>query len=198
MMIGMAAPRGVVVLRHHRHRGAGVHHPLHRIVHDVVGSDLLGAHLGDLPNTIRSQAVAIAVAAQWISNFLVSATFPSLSAWSVGGTYCIYALMSLASAVFVWRWVPKPRARPSKRCPPCGRAAALRGKRTRIGKPLFFFFRQRCNLSGYGVVFFGRVGGSKSGNGRIRPKGKSLTRRVKNRTAKNPFLCKSTRNSKSP
>lgn len=36
------------------------------------------------PNTIRSQAVAIAVAAQWVSNFLVSATFPSLSGWSVG------------------------------------------------------------------------------------------------------------------
>lgn len=63
------------------------------------------------PNTIRSQAVAIAVAAQWISNFLVSATFPSLSTWSIGGTYCIYALMSLASAVFVWRWVPETKGR---------------------------------------------------------------------------------------
>lgn len=63
------------------------------------------------PNTIRSQAVAIAVAAQWIANFLVSATFPSLSAWSVGGTYCIYAFMSLASAVFVWRRVPETKGR---------------------------------------------------------------------------------------
>lgn len=63
------------------------------------------------PNTIRSQAVAIAVAAQWISNFLVSATFPSLSGWSVGGTYCIYALMSLASAIFVWRWVPETKGK---------------------------------------------------------------------------------------
>ncbi len=63
------------------------------------------------PNTIRSQAVAIAVAAQWISNFLVSATFPTLSAWSVGGTYCIYALMSLLSALFVWRWVPETKGK---------------------------------------------------------------------------------------
>lgn len=63
------------------------------------------------PNTIRSQAVAIAVAAQWIANFLVSATFPSLSAWSVGGTYCIYALMSLASAIFVWKWVPETKGK---------------------------------------------------------------------------------------
>lgn len=63
------------------------------------------------PNTIRSQAVAVAVAAQWISNFLVSATFPSLSAWSVGGTYCIYALMSLASMIFVWHWVPETKGK---------------------------------------------------------------------------------------
>ncbi len=63
------------------------------------------------PNTIRSQAVAIAVAAQWISNFLVSATFPSLSTWSVGGTYCIYAAMALLSALFVWHWVPETKGR---------------------------------------------------------------------------------------
>ena len=63
------------------------------------------------PNTIRSQAVAIAVAAQWVSNFLVSATFPSLSGWSVGGTYCIYALMSLLSALFVWKTVPETKGK---------------------------------------------------------------------------------------
>lgn len=63
------------------------------------------------PNTIRSQAVAIAVASQWISNFLVSATFPSLSAWSIGGTYCIYALMALLSALFVWHWVPETKGK---------------------------------------------------------------------------------------
>ncbi|MDE6446513.1 MAG: D-xylose transporter XylE [Alistipes sp.] len=63
------------------------------------------------PNTIRSQAVAIAVAAQWISNFAVSSTFHSLSEWSIGGTYCLYALVSLASAIFVWRWVPETKGK---------------------------------------------------------------------------------------
>ncbi len=63
------------------------------------------------PNTIRSQAVAIAVAAQWISNFIVSSTFHSLSEWSIGGTYGIYALVSLASALFVWRWVPETKGK---------------------------------------------------------------------------------------
>ncbi|MDE5624199.1 MAG: D-xylose transporter XylE [Alistipes sp.] len=63
------------------------------------------------PTTIRSQAVAIAVAAQWISNFAVSSTFHSLSEWSIGGTYCLYALVSLASAIFVWRWVPETKGK---------------------------------------------------------------------------------------
>ena len=63
------------------------------------------------PNTMRSQAVAIAVAAQWISNFLVSSTFPSLSGWSVGGTYAIYAAMSLLSALFVWKYVPETKGK---------------------------------------------------------------------------------------
>jgi SP family xylose:H+ symportor-like MFS transporter len=63
------------------------------------------------PNTIRGQAVAIAVAAQWISNFVVSSTFPSLSEWSVGGTYLIYAVFSLLSAVFVLRFVPETKGK---------------------------------------------------------------------------------------
>lgn len=63
------------------------------------------------PNTIRGKAVAIAVAAQWITNFLVSSTFPSLSVWSIGGTYLIYACFSLLSAIFVWRFVPETKGK---------------------------------------------------------------------------------------
>lgn len=63
------------------------------------------------PNTIRGKAVAIAVAAQWIANFLVSSTFPSLSEWSVGGTYLIYGTFSLLSAIFVWRFVPETKGK---------------------------------------------------------------------------------------
>lgn len=63
------------------------------------------------PNTIRGKAVAIAVAAQWIANFLVSSTFPSLSEWSVGGTYLIYAIFALLSALFVWKFVPETKGK---------------------------------------------------------------------------------------
>lgn len=63
------------------------------------------------PNTIRGQAVAIAVAAQWISNFIVSSTFPSLSEWSTGGAYLIYAVFSLLSAIFVFKMVPETKGK---------------------------------------------------------------------------------------
>ena len=63
------------------------------------------------PNTIRGKAVAIAVAAQWISNFIVSSTFPSLSEWSVGGTYLIYACFAILSALFVWKMVPETKGK---------------------------------------------------------------------------------------
>lgn len=63
------------------------------------------------PNTIRGKAVAIAVAAQWISNYIVSSTFPSLSDWSVGGTYLIYAGFSVLSAIFVFNMVPETKGK---------------------------------------------------------------------------------------
>ncbi len=63
------------------------------------------------PNTIRGKAVAIAVAAQWISNFIVSATFPSLEAFSMTFTYSLYGAMSVLSALFVWKMVPETKGK---------------------------------------------------------------------------------------
>lgn len=72
------------------------------------------------PNTIRSQAVAIAVAAQWVSNFLVSATFPSLSGWSVGAPTASTPSCRSCRPSSSGRWFPRPRARRSSRCRPSG------------------------------------------------------------------------------
>jgi SP family xylose:H+ symportor-like MFS transporter len=63
------------------------------------------------PNTIRGKAVAIAVAAQWISNFIVSASFPALQSVSMTFTYCLYGLMSVLSAIFVWKMVPETKGK---------------------------------------------------------------------------------------
>jgi len=63
------------------------------------------------PNTIRGKAVAIAVAAQWIFNFIVSATFPVLSSVSIPFTYSLYGVMSVLSAIFVWKMVPETKGK---------------------------------------------------------------------------------------
>src|SRR5574344_2485647 len=63
------------------------------------------------PNTIRSQATALAVAVQWIANFAISSTFPALSNWNVGATYAMYGTFALISAIFVWKFVPETKGK---------------------------------------------------------------------------------------
>lgn len=63
------------------------------------------------PNTIRGKAIAIAVAAQWIANFVVSSTFPVLEHFSITFTYILYGVMSVLSAVFVWKMVPETKGK---------------------------------------------------------------------------------------
>tara|TARA_Y100000996_G_C22558315_1_gene656354 strand:- start:1386 stop:2768 length:1383 start_codon:yes stop_codon:yes gene_type:complete len=63
------------------------------------------------PNKIRSQAVAIAVAAQWAANFFISSTYPPMMEFSNGGTYLFYGFMSIISAIFVWKFVPETKGK---------------------------------------------------------------------------------------
>lgn len=63
------------------------------------------------PNTIRSQATAIAVAFQWISNFVVSATFIPLYNYSHVLAYGLYGLIGVVAAIFVWKLVPETKGK---------------------------------------------------------------------------------------
>ena len=72
------------------------------------------------PNTIRSQATAIAVAFQWVFNYIVSATFPAMFGMSFGSmgtnfghffSYALYGVICLVAAVFVWRLVPETKGK---------------------------------------------------------------------------------------
>ena len=63
------------------------------------------------PNTIRGAAVAIAVAFQWISNFIVSSTFVPLYTWSPAFTYGMYCFFCLLAALFVWKMVPETKGK---------------------------------------------------------------------------------------
>lgn len=68
------------------------------------------------PNQIRGKAMAVAVAMQWIANYLVSWTFPILNnnPWLVdhfkhGFSYWIYSAMSIFAALFIWKIVPETK-----------------------------------------------------------------------------------------
>ena len=71
------------------------------------------------PNTIRGAATAIAVAAQWIFNFVVSSTFvPMFNMHLTTGdnfghwfTYGLYGVMCIVAAIFVWRLVPETKGK---------------------------------------------------------------------------------------
>lgn len=63
------------------------------------------------PNTIRGKAVAIAVAFQWIFNYIVSSTFPALYDFSPMFAYSLYGIICVAAAIFVWRWVPETKGK---------------------------------------------------------------------------------------
>ena len=62
--------------------------------------------------------MAIAVAAQWVSNYLVSWTFPMMdnSTWlnklfNHGFAYWIYGIMGLLAAWFVYKLVPETKGK---------------------------------------------------------------------------------------
>lgn len=63
------------------------------------------------PNTIRGAATAIAVAFQWIFNFIVSSTFVPMYSWSPSFTYGLYCAICIAAAIFVWKLVPETKGK---------------------------------------------------------------------------------------
>ena len=71
------------------------------------------------PNTIRGKAVAIAVAFQWIFNWIVSSSFVPMFNMRLGDdanfghwfTYGLYGTICVIAAVFVWRLVPETKGK---------------------------------------------------------------------------------------
>jgi SP family sugar:H+ symporter-like MFS transporter len=61
--------------------------------------------LGEIfPSRIRGKALGVAAAAQWIANFLITISFPAMSAWSLPLTYGMYAVFAALSFAYVaWR-----------------------------------------------------------------------------------------------
>ncbi|GAA2457368.1 sugar porter family MFS transporter [Streptomyces mauvecolor] len=68
--------------------------------------------LGEMfPNRIRAAALGVAAAAQWIANWAITASFPSLSDWNLSGTYIIYSVFAVLSIPFVLKYVKETKGK---------------------------------------------------------------------------------------
>jgi sugar porter (SP) family MFS transporter len=66
--------------------------------------------LGEMfPNRIRATALALAAAAQWLANFIVSTAFPPLSAISLGLAYGIFTAFALLSIPFIAKYLKETK-----------------------------------------------------------------------------------------
>jgi MFS transporter, SP family, sugar:H+ symporter len=66
--------------------------------------------LGEIfPSRIRGKALGVAAGAQWVANFLITVSFPAMSAWSLPLTYAMYAAFAALSFFYVWWKVPETK-----------------------------------------------------------------------------------------
>ncbi|MEZ0363273.1 sugar porter family MFS transporter [Mycobacterium sp. pUA109] len=66
---------------------------------------ILWVLLGEMfPNRIRAAALGLAVAAQWVANWVIAASFPALRD-ALPFAYGFYTANAMGSWLFVWRWV---------------------------------------------------------------------------------------------
>ncbi len=75
------------------------------------------------PNKIRSIAMSIAVAAQWLANYFVSQTFPIIvesdanklqvdgGVWNNALPYFIFSVFIIIIIVFVWKFIPETKGK---------------------------------------------------------------------------------------
>jgi sugar porter (SP) family MFS transporter len=68
--------------------------------------------LGEMfPNRIRAAALGVAASAQWIANWAITVSFPSLSDWDLSGAYVIYTVFAVLSIPFILKWVPETKGK---------------------------------------------------------------------------------------
>lgn len=68
--------------------------------------------LGEMfPGRIRAAALGVAASAQWVANWAVTVTFPTLSDWDLSGAYVIYSGFALLSVFFILKWIPETKGK---------------------------------------------------------------------------------------
>ncbi|MFF8645436.1 sugar porter family MFS transporter [Streptomyces sp. NPDC015345] len=68
--------------------------------------------LGEIfPNRLRAAALGVAASAQWLANFAITKTFPSMSEWSLTGSYIVYGAFAAISIPFVMKFVKETKGK---------------------------------------------------------------------------------------
>ncbi|MEG3629046.1 sugar porter family MFS transporter [Streptomyces poriticola] len=68
--------------------------------------------LGEMfPNRIRAAALGVAASAQWVANWAITATFPSLADWNLSATYLVYTGFAALSIPFVLKFVKETKGK---------------------------------------------------------------------------------------
>ena len=68
--------------------------------------------LGEMfPNRMRAAALSLAAGAQWVANWIITVSFPTLKDWSLALAYGLYAGFALLSFFFVLKWVEETKGK---------------------------------------------------------------------------------------
>ncbi|MCB0917704.1 MAG: sugar porter family MFS transporter [Actinobacteria bacterium] len=68
--------------------------------------------LGEMfPNKIRAAALAVAAAAQWLANFVVTALWPQMASFSLAFGYGVFTVMAIISFFFVLKFVKETKGK---------------------------------------------------------------------------------------
>ena len=62
-------------------------------------------------NRIRATALAVAAAAQWVANWIISTTFPALAGVGLTLAYGLYSFFAVLALIFVARGVRETKGR---------------------------------------------------------------------------------------
>jgi SP family sugar:H+ symporter-like MFS transporter len=63
------------------------------------------------PNRIRAAALAVAACAQWLANWAITTSFPTLQTLGLGLAYGLYTAFAVMSFFFVWKFVSETKGR---------------------------------------------------------------------------------------
>ena len=81
---------------------------LFAIAFGVTWGPVMWVMLGELfSGSLRTSAVAVCTAVNWVTNWLVTRTFPLLVGTGLGVAYGLYTVFAFVALVFVWKVVPE-------------------------------------------------------------------------------------------